>query len=340
MKPEEARKAFAHACIWLAVVMAVIAAPLGQAVAEPTPRERLAAAQTWGYNLQKLDLAKLNAASHDVLVIDYATDGSDENRLKPADLAKLRVKPDGSRRIVLAYMSIGEAETYRYYWHWTWGGAWYTKLLGLIFAPAWLGPSNSEWSGNYAVRYWDDRWQALIIGPGGYLERIVEAGFDGVYLDKIDSSIEPVASGRSSAVDDMRTFVARIAERGRARRPGFLVVPQNGEELLTDPRYRAVIDGIGKEDLLYGEDADKKPNKEDVIAKRVAWLSLLRADGKPVLAVEYLDDAGTIEAARRRLTGFGFIPHFAGRELEELRQGDLPAGARSAASGSRRWRGQ
>ena len=35
----------------------------------------------------------------------------------PADLAKMKRKPDGSRRYVLAYISIGEAETYRYYWN-------------------------------------------------------------------------------------------------------------------------------------------------------------------------------------------------------------------------------
>jgi len=37
------------------------------------------------------------------------------------------------------------------------------------------------------VRYWDADWQALIYGhSGAYLDRILSAGFDGVYLDIID----------------------------------------------------------------------------------------------------------------------------------------------------------
>ncbi len=51
----------------------------------------------------------------------------------------------------------------------------------------------------------------------------------------------------------MIAFVTKLAAHARGRKPGFLVVPQNGEELLTDAGYRAVIDGIGKEDILYGE---------------------------------------------------------------------------------------
>ena len=51
----------------------------------------------------------------------------------------------------------------------------------------------------------------------------------------------------------MIAFVQALAARARALKPGFLIVPQNAEELLTDQAYRAVIDGLGKEDLLFGE---------------------------------------------------------------------------------------
>ena len=194
--------------------------------------------------------------------------------------------------------------------------------------PSWLGPENRDWRGNYAVRYWDDGWQRRIIGPGGYLERIVEAGFDGIYLDKIDSSIESIAKARPTARTDMREFVRRIAEKGRAQRPGFLVVPQNGEELLADDDYVAIIDGIGKEDLLYGEFDEKKANPERTVREREAMLERATAKGKTVLAVEYLDDADRIASARKRLEDLGFVPYFADRPLATLRYGDLPGTAR------------
>ena len=287
----------------------------------------LAGARSWGYQLQHLDVATLAASPYDVLVIDYSRDGSDAGALRRRELEALKVKPDGTRRRILAYMSIGEAETYRFYWRWTWGGHWSTDWLGWFLGPAWKGRLNQDWGGNYAVRYWDESWQRIILGPDGYLERVLAAGFDGVYLDKIDSSIERIAKGRPSAKDDMRAFVMRIAERGRATDPGFLVVPQNGEELLGSAPYRATIDALGKEDLLFGEFKEKQANPPEVIEKRVRMLKLLTAEGKPVLAVEYIDDAATIEDARRRLSELGFVPHFADRALDTLRIGDLP-GAR------------
>ena len=305
--------------------------------AQQRPANPLAAARSWGYQLQGPEVAKLAASPYDVLVIDYSRDGSQDAAFTAADLAILKKKPDGSRRVVLAYMSIGEAESYRYYWKWTWGGAWYSDwFLSWFFAPSWKGPLNGEWAGNYATRYWQDGWQQVVLGDGGYVDRIQKAGFDGVYLDKIDTSIESIAKGRASAQDDMRTFVKRIAERGRAANPGFLVVPQNGEELLTDAGYRATIDALGKEDLLYGEMKEKRANPPSIIATRAGLLKLLTADGKPVFAVEYLNDPAAIQAARKTLTDLGFVAHFADRSLDNLRVGDLPGGRAGGGAKARR----
>ena len=297
-------------------------APLTAVGSAPRPSP-LANARSWGYQLQGPKVATLAASPYDVLVIDYSKDGSDDEALTAAEIASLKKKPDGSRRYVLSYMSIGEAESYRYYWKLTWGGKWYTEWIAWFFAPSWRGPLNKDWDGNYATRYWQDGWQQIILGNGAYLDRILKAGFDGVYLDKIDSSIEPIAKGRATAVDDMRTFVKRIAERGRAANRDFLVVPQNGEELLTDAGYRETIDALGKEDLLFGEFKEKQANPPNVVAKRTALLKLLTADRKPVFAVEYLDDPAAIAAARKTLTDLGFVAHFADRPLDNLRIGDL-----------------
>lgn len=301
----------------------------------------LADVRSWGYQLQNLNVKALAASPYDVLVIDYSRDGSGEGALTAGELVQLKTKPDGTQRRVLAYLSIGEAETYRYYWKWTWGGRWYTEWIGWLLAPSWLGAHNDEWGGNYAVRYWDERWQSIILGDDGYLDRILAAGFDGVYLDKIDSSVERIAKGRKTALDDMRAFVARIAGRGRAARPGFLVVPQNGEELLADAAYRALIDGLGKEDLFFGDPKDKVANSPATVARRTAQLKPLLEDGKTVLAVEYLDQPGEIAATRKRLTELGVVPHFADRELDSLRIGDIPSGSGARRPKSRSsWRGQ
>ena len=101
----------------------------------------------------------LAASPYDLLVIDYSRDGSQEKALTPAELAAMKVKPDGSRRIILSYLSIGEAESYRYYWKWYWRSVWF---LPNPFAPSWRGKLNADWGGNYAVRYWEPAWQQVI----------------------------------------------------------------------------------------------------------------------------------------------------------------------------------
>jgi cysteinyl-tRNA synthetase len=278
----------------------------------------LGAAKSWGYQLQNVDPDALAAAPYDLLVIDYSRDGSDALALTPQDLARLKVKPDGSRRIVLAYLSIGEAETYRYYWKWYW--SWFFGML----TPSWRGPQNAEWRGNYGVRYWQDDWQKIIFsGENSYLDRIIKADFDGVYLDKVDE-YEAAAKQNPKARADMIAFVTALAARARAAKPGFLIVPQNGEGLLTDRGYRMVIDGLGKEDLLYGEEKGQRRNDAESIKDNVADLKLLLAEHKPVFVVEYLDAPIAIEQARKQLEGYGFVPYFANRALDQLRIGDLP----------------
>lgn len=285
---------------------------------EATPARLMAAAKSWGYQLQNLDPDTLAASPYDMLVIDYSRDGKAARALTPEQVDKIRVKPDGERRIVLAYLSIGEAETYRYYWKWYWG--WFFG----VFAPRWLGGENPEWPGNYGVRYWQEGWQKIIFGgEDGYLERIVKAGFDGVYLDRVDEYVDMVKEKRNARAL-MIAFVKALAARARALKPEFLIVPQNAEALLADPSYRAVIDGLGKEDLLFGEDVNQQPNDPKSIASNVVRLKLLTADRKPVFVVEYLDAPQEIERARKRLERYGFIPYFTDRALDAMRIGDLP----------------
>jgi cysteinyl-tRNA synthetase len=71
-------------------------------------------------------------------------------------------------------MSIGEAENYRYYWS--------DLSKSLIYK------ENPDWPGNYSVRYWEAAWKQVIYGNDqSYTKKILNAGFDGVYLDIIEA---------------------------------------------------------------------------------------------------------------------------------------------------------
>ena len=115
---------------------------------------------------------------YDLLITDLFFDGSSGTLLSADDVKELAKKQNGGTRLVIAYLSIGEAEDYRFYWQSTWKNN----------PPVFLAEENPEWEGNYKVRYWYSSWQKIIFGnENSYLYMILDAGFDGIYLDIIDA---------------------------------------------------------------------------------------------------------------------------------------------------------
>lgn len=118
----------------------------------------------------------VTATNYDLLIMDLFF--HDDSPFTAAEVNQLKAKANGGSRLLIAYMSIGEAEDYRYYWDADWDSN----------QPAWLDKENPNWKGNFKVKYWDADWQAIIYGnDNSYLKRILDAGFDGVYLDIIDA---------------------------------------------------------------------------------------------------------------------------------------------------------
>ncbi len=254
----------------------------------------------------------------DLFVIDlfYSRDGSEDGAFGREEIADLKA----GGRVVLAYLSIGEAESYRYYWEQRWAPAGQPAEA----APPWLGPTNPAWEGNYKVRYWDDDWQRLI---DRYLDRIIDAGFDGVYLDIIDAyeffGPGSEAAEREDAAPLMASLVERLAGHARERGPDFLVVPQNGPAILDAldreqaDRYLAAIDGIAAEDSFYFGPLDED-NPLEVQAETLAQLGRFRRTGLLVLAVDYLTDEAKAADFCRRARAEGFVPLPGVRALDRL----------------------
>ena len=251
---------------------------------------------SWGYQLQNIEPDVIARTPYDLLVVDCA---SSDGPFSKAQADAMRRKPDNSHRLVVSYMSIGEAENYRPYW----SKAWESE------PPAWLGEENPDWGGNYAVQFWDPQWQSIVLD---YADKIVAAGFDGVYLDKVDE-FEDMGHR-----DEMVELVRRIAARVKARQPGFLVISQNGDALLPDEKFRDAIDAFAREDLFLGEDEDGEPNDPASIKESIARLKLFAVGQKPVLVVEYPDDAEQAQEVRRQISALGFIGLTTGRDLDSL----------------------
>lgn len=296
-------------------------APSG-ALDQTARRERLAGVTSWGYQLRLIDPEAIAASRFDLFVTDHAISANRRfvREFTPAEVERMKTRPDGSRRIVLAYLSIGEAERYRFYWR----QEWYEPGK----APTWLATANDRWDGNWRARFWQPGWRDVIYAaraPGAdtYLARIKAQGFDGIYIDRADVYAELLAE-RGSAEADMVRFIAALAETARRDAPQFLVVMQNAEELIARRDVREAIDAIAKEDLLYGVEHDETANPRGMIAESLSLLRRARSHGLPVFAVEYLSDAATARKAVARLETEGIVPLIAERSLGTL--DDRPAG--------------
>ena len=269
---------------------------------------RLSGVRSWAFQLQDVDPLEIKLSPYDLVVIDYGFDRRNATAFPREVVDLMRTKPDGGKRLIVAYLSIGEAESYRYYWQDSW----------LSKRPEWLEPENRHWAGNYLVQYWHPAWQEILYGnPDAYLDRIIDAGFDGVYLDGADK-FEQWTHRRSSAAADMIDLVHAIASYARAQRPGFLIIPQNGDELLDDPRFVETIDGFGREDLLYGETDTELRNTHGSIAEAVRRMRHLTVAGKPVLVIEYTGNPQLAASMLREIKALGFVGYVAGRDLKTL----------------------
>lgn len=275
--------------------------------------------KSWAYQLQNASPEEIARSEFDLVVIDYSRDGTEEGRYTREEIEMMK----RAGVIPVAYISIGEAEDYRWYWN----ESWYEN------PPEWLGRENPEWPGCYAVKYWHPEWQRIAFE---YLDKIIEQGFMGVYLDKVDefehwadpSNGEGAWYPENLTAKWMIDFICRIAEHCRAKAgQGFLIIPQNGERLLDygNGTLLRIVSGWAVEDLFYN---GVTPLPENVVEERVKYLMKVKAERKLVLVVDYVDDGSgycgenkeRIDDFIRRCREFGFVPYAArvDRELDEL----------------------
>jgi cysteinyl-tRNA synthetase len=284
--------------------------PMSAAAVEmSSAREALRTARNWGYQLDNPDPHKLSTSGCDLLVTDYSRDGSDGGAFTHNDIALIHSSADDRQRTVLAYLSVGEAENYRFYWKRAWNK--------LATRPAWLGMENADWKGNFQVTYWDPAWQTIIYGsPDSYLDKIIAAGFDGVFLDRVDAYLFWEGRGHD-AKRNMVEFVKAVAAYARDRNPNFVVVVQNGEELLEYADYLEIIDGVAKEDLFFGVNGSGRRNSQVETRTSADRLSAAPARGLPVFLVEYTSDPAKIVEIAARAAEFGFVVNIADRALKK-----------------------
>jgi endo-alpha-1,4-polygalactosaminidase (GH114 family) len=111
--------------------------------------------------------------------------------------------------------------------------------------------------------------------------------------------------------EQMRRFVERVATFARGHRPDFVVVVQNGLDLISKAEdgeereaapaesYLRSIDGVLVEALNVGQTELDKPTPEDEHKKRLRLARMARDHGRKILVMDYAKRPETIRKAYR-----------------------------------------
>ena len=120
-------------------------------------------------------ISAIAATNYDVVLIDLFFEGKE---LTSADIQSLQTKKNGAKRLLIAYVSIGSAENYRYYWQKEWEKG----------NPSWIKKNYEGYPDEFWVEFWHPDWKNIIYGNNqSYIKKIIDAGFDGAYLDNVEA---------------------------------------------------------------------------------------------------------------------------------------------------------
>lgn len=118
---------------------------------------------------------RLHNTNFDAVIVDVF---HGRQPLSKQAVETLKYKKLGARRMVLAYMNIGRAAGYLYYWKPEWREG----------SPSWIGAPVSSDPDSHVVEFWRAGWQKIITGDtNSYIYGIVAQGFDGVVLGGLES---------------------------------------------------------------------------------------------------------------------------------------------------------
>lgn len=305
----------------------------------------------WAYQIQGISesgaVDQLVNSRYDLLVVeptrtDWSSDDKYFDTRAMVDRIKNSAAHDGThRKLVIAYIDIGEAENWR--WYWTWSKEWEPGNPRPADWPDFILTHDPDgWEGNYPVAYWDPRWKDIIItgnnqdsSPyGDYTSVIDEAikdGFDGIYLDWVEGFENQAViraanqQGKNPRVE-MISFIREMRDYARARNPSFLIIQQNGSALVQGPaELLEIVNGIAQEGVWYEGDATDNwndpdgydwPVPEDWRSDYLNNLSQYQSAGLPVFNCEYALQLAS--DAYTKSINQNFIPYCTRRSLSRL----------------------
>ncbi len=254
---------------------------------------------SFAYYLKNPIIEPIKASLFDLVIMNYETRvGTVNTKFSKEQIASIK-----SNKKILAYISIGEAESYRDYW---------TKNNWYRAKPSYIGPENIYWKGNFAIKdLRNEEWKKIVYEQ---IDAVISQGFDGVLFGGVADDTDK---------DNLAAFIADASKYAKSRQSRFAVFVQDAEFLADNYAFISTIDGVVKQNLFYSwasNGVTGPNNSPDAIAKSLSFLTKIKDAKRTVLVVEYVS-GGQWSETKLQLEKNGFIGYSAPRQLNALRLG-------------------
>lgn len=300
-------------------------------------------------NTDEATLQVIEESDYDMIVIDFIPSEAYNTDYPMAEVIE-RWHTAKHPKLVIAYIDVGQAESFRAYWEDEWE----------IGSPEWiLGDDPDGWEENYPVAYWYDEYQEIWLGEDGAIQAILDAGFDGIYLDWVeaydDSMVIEFAEDEGvDPIEEMIWWVGDLGDYARAQNPDFIVIAQNAAELAEYDDYVESIDAIAQEQIWFDGGADNVPPGDCPLPETEALLDsdeyeeslspacynqylefpdstlhvssewyleqllLAQSKGLLIFTIDYAVEEENIDWVYVTSRGYGFIPFVSNRWLNQF----------------------
>lgn len=304
-------------------------------------RVRLSDVRSWVYNIKdtgtKRQRKQLIETLVDMYVIEpLVTESWNRDfdiRGLISDIKRSNVEKRGVEPLVLAYVNIGQAENWRWYWQKGWKPG----------SPEWIaGKDPSGWPGCYPVLFWHEEWQQIVIE---IIEKTLAAGFDGIYMDWVEVFVERNVLSEAKAqgikethellFDFFEIIRTYAREESLNQNPDFLMIAQNASFLFerNPQRYVQLIDAIAIEGVWFsatgGMMSWDDPKGFNIPSNKIFpgsteavldYLEIIR-NYMPVFNVEYAQNIDGVDYASKAIeksAEHGFVVTVARRDLSRI----------------------
>ncbi|MBF0431480.1 MAG: endo alpha-1,4 polygalactosaminidase [Fibrobacteria bacterium] len=242
----------------------------------------------------------------------YGEDSSSLARLEEYDLVVMEpdhgfTPPENTRTLYVGYVSLGEAEKFRWYWK---------EIEGRDFI-LW---ENENWKDDYLIDIRSSEWQDFLVKR--IIPKIIAKGYEGLFFDTIDTPLfleEKDSEKFAGSAVALGTLIKRIRETF----PDLVLVSNNGLRAVT--HIGAYVDVFVLESMFTTYDFESKNYGKADSSWRKKRIGQINANkelfaGKPVLVIDYADpgDKALKDWSGAECKKRGFVPYHTTIDLQKL----------------------